>query len=134
MMSSNKEIGKLGENLACKYLEQNGYKIIERNKTFSRFCEIDIIAKIKDITVFVEVKTRKTNDFGTPLEAITKTKYNHIKQGVLTYTSEHKLSNFRIDAIGITLEPHPQIQHLQNISIRISFVICRILKRRISFR
>ena len=117
MTSSNKEIGKIGEDLACEYLEKNGYKIIERNKSFSRFCEIDIIAQFKNTTVFVEVKTRKNNNFGTPLEAITKSKYNHIKQGALTYINDHKLSNFRIDAIGITLYPKPQIRHLQNISI-----------------
>lgn len=117
MKSSNRELGNYGEDLACQFLEKNGYKIIERNKSFSRFCEIDIIAQIKNTLVFVEVKTRKTNSFGTPLEAITKTKYNHIKQGALTYLSEskHKFSNFRIDAIGITLEPKIEIKHLQNI-------------------
>ena len=96
---------------------ENGYKIIERNKSFSKFCEIDIIAQIKNTLVFVEVKTRKTNSFGSPLEAITKTKYSHIRQGALTYLGENskKFSNFRIDAIGITLEPKVEIKHLQNI-------------------
>lgn len=117
MTLSKKEIGKLGEDLACEFLEKNGYKILERNKTFSRFCEIDIIAQIKNTLVFVEVKTRKTNSFGSPLEAITKTKYSHIRQGALTYLGENskKFSNFCIDAIGITLEPKVEIKHLQNI-------------------
>ena len=117
MTLSKKEIGKLGEDLACEFLEKNGYKILERNKTFSRFCEIDIIAQFKKTLIFAEVKTRKTNNFGAPLEAITKTKYEHIRQGALTYLSENKkpFSNFRIDAIGITLEPKLEIKHLQNI-------------------
>ncbi len=117
MKSSNRELGNHGEDLACKFLEKNGYKIIERNKSFSKFCEIDIIAQIKNTLVFVEVKTRKTNSFGSPLEAITKTKYSHIRQGALTYFGENskKFSNFRIDAIGITLEPKVEIKHLQNI-------------------
>ncbi len=118
MKSSNRELGNYGEDLACQFLEKNGYKIIERNKSFSRFCEIDIIAQIKNTLVFVEVKTRKTNSFGSPLEAITKTKYKHIRQGALIYLSENKdnfFSNFRIDAIGITLEPKVEIKHLQNI-------------------
>ncbi len=117
MTLSKKEIGKLGEDLACEFLEKNGYKILERNKTFSRFCEIDIIAQFKKTLIFAEVKTRKTNNFGAPLEAITKTKYSHIKQGALTYLGENskKFSNFRIDAIGITLEPKVEIKHLQNI-------------------
>ena len=118
-MSYNKEKGKLGENLACKYLLENGYEIIERNKSFSRFCEIDIIAKDKKTLVFVEVKTRKNNNFGSPLEAVTKTKYNHIKQGLLMYLGNInvKYENFRIDVIGITLEPKPEIKHLRNVSI-----------------
>lgn len=117
-MSSKKEIGKLGEDLACEYLIKNGYSIIERNKTFSRFCEIDVIAKIKKTIVFVEVKTRSTNDFGSPLEAITKTKYNHIKNGVLQYLKENSIKDsFRIDVIGITLKPSLEIKHLQNIFI-----------------
>lgn len=117
MKSSNRELGNHGEDLACKFLEKNGYKIIERNRSFSKFCEIDIIAQIKNTLVFVEVKTRKTNSFGSPLEAITKTKYSHIRQGALTYLGENskKFSNFRIDAIGITLEPKVEIKHLQNI-------------------
>ena len=49
MKSSNRELGNHGEDLACKFLEKNGYKIIERNKSFSKFCEIDIIAQIKNI-------------------------------------------------------------------------------------
>jgi len=119
MMSYNKEKGKLGENLACKYLSKNGYEIIERNKSFSRSCEIDIIAKDKNTLVFVEVKTRKNNNFGSPLEAVTRTKYNHIKQGLLMYLNNSKIKyeNFRIDVIGITLEPKPEITHLRNISI-----------------
>ena len=76
---NNREFGNKGEDLACEYLIKNGYEIVERNKHFSKFCEIDIIAKLKDKYVFVEVKTRRTNNFGTPLEAITKAKYNNIK-------------------------------------------------------
>lgn len=119
MKSFNREKGRLGEDIACKFLEQNGYKIIERNKSFSRFCEIDIIAIHNKTLVFVEVKTRKNNEFGTPLEAITKTKYNHIKQGVMMYLNDCKVKydSYRIDAIGITLEPKTEINHLKNIFI-----------------
>ena len=41
---NNRKFGDSGEDLACRYLEKQGYKIIERNKHYSRFCEIDIIA------------------------------------------------------------------------------------------
>ena len=74
---NNREFGNKGEDLACEYLVKNGYEILERNKHFSKLCEIDIIAKFKNKVVFVEVKTRKSDAFGTPMEAITKTKYNN---------------------------------------------------------
>ena len=112
---NNKVVGNAGEDLACRYLEKNGYKILERNKHYSRFCEIDIIAQYKNITVFVEVKTRKTDVFGTPSEAVTKTKYENIKKGVQFYLSENKVKDFRIDLVSITLKPEIKIEHLKNI-------------------
>ena len=112
---NNREFGNKGEDLACEYLIKNGYEILERNKHFSKLCEIDIIAKLKNKVIFVEVKTRKSNAFGTPMEAITKTKYNNIKKGALSYAQEHKIKNFQIDIIGITLNPTLKIEHLRNI-------------------
>ncbi len=111
---NNRKLGNAGEDLACRYLEKNGYEILERNKQYSHFCEIDIIAKYKNTTVFVEVKTRKTNNFGTPFDAITKTKYDNIKRGIHFYLSEHKIKEYRIDVIGITLKPEIKIEHLKN--------------------
>ena len=82
---NNREFGQKGEDLACEYLIKNGYSIVERNVHFSKLCEIDIIAKYKNRYVFVEVKTRKSNAFGSPFEAVTRAKYNNIKTGVLSY-------------------------------------------------
>lgn len=112
---NTRRVGESGEDLACRYLEKQGYKILERNKHYSRFCELDIIAKEKDTVVFVEVKARKNNNFGTPLDAITKTKYANIKKGVSFYLSENKVKNFRIDVIAVTYEPSLKIEHLKNI-------------------
>lgn len=118
-MSNNKIVGENGEDLAVEYLKKKGYKILERNRHFSHSCEIDIIALDKKNTlVFVEVKTRKTDSCGSPLEAITKTKYNHIKTGLYIYLEENpKYKKYRIDAISITLKPTIQINHLENIWI-----------------
>ena len=112
---NNKVVGNAGEDLACRYLEKQGYQILERNKHYSRFCEIDIIAKHKNTTVFVEVKTRKTDTFGVPSEAITKSKYENLRKGVQFYLSENKVKDFRIDLISITLKPEMKIEHLRNI-------------------
>ena len=113
---NNISLGKNGEELASNYLKKQGYKIIETNKRFSRLCEIDIIALDKQTLVFCEVKTRRTNFCGSPLEAITKSKYQNIKKGVFFYLQENpSYKKFRIDAISIILEPKLEISHLKNI-------------------
>lgn len=112
---NNRQFGLKGEDLACEYLKKNGYEILERNKHFSNLCEIDIIAKFKDKYVFVEVKTRQTDNFGSPFESITKTKYNNIKTGVLSYLKENNIKNYQIDAIAITMKPQLKIEHIKNV-------------------
>ena len=107
---SNISTGKKGEELARAYLEKLGYKIIECNKRFSRFCEIDIIALDKNTLVFVEVKTRTTEICGMPFEAITK--------GLFFYLQEHPVyKKFRIDAVSVLLKPEIKIEHLKNVSL-----------------
>ena len=112
---NNRDFGNMGEEIAAKYLADNGYKILARNVHYSRFCELDIVARDKNTTVFVEVKTRKSDAFGTPFEAITKTKYDNIKKGALNYLAENHAKSFRIDVIGITLKPELKIEHLQDV-------------------
>lgn len=113
---SNIQLGKNGEDIAEKFLIKQGYKILERNRHFSRFCEIDIIAQDKDTLVFVEVKTRKTEICGHPLEAITKTKYKNIRTGLSLYLQENpNYKKYRIDVVSILLKPKLEIKHLKNI-------------------
>ncbi len=113
---SNIKTGKDGEKIAVDFLIKNGYQILETNKHFSRYCEIDIIALDRNTLVFCEVKTRKTNACGSPLEAITRTKYQNLKKGIYFYLQENsKYKKFRIDAISIVLEPKLEIKHLKNI-------------------
>ena len=110
-----KTLGRKGEDLAAEYLQNQGFKVLERNKHFSRYCEADIIAEDKGVLVIVEVKTRKNNNLGSQFEAITPAKYQHLKTGLFTYLQENsKYKKFRIDAIAITLEPF-KIEHLKNI-------------------
>lgn len=112
---NNKKTGTAGEDLACRYLEKQGYKILERNKRYSRFCEIDIIAEYKNTTVFVEVKTRKTDNCGSPFEAITAVKMKHLQTGIMNYLNENKVKKYRLDVIGITLKPELKIEHMKNV-------------------
>lgn len=115
---SNIEKGKYGEKLACDYLIKQGCKIVETNYKYSRYGEIDIIALDKGELCFVEVKTRTSNRFGGPLEAITKDKLLKIYSCIKNYTSktELKYKRARIDVIAIELGgKEAKIQHLKNI-------------------
>ena len=112
----NRQLGQNGEEIAEKFLIKQGYKILERNRHFSRYCEIDIIALDKDTLVFVEVKTRKTDICGHPLEAITKTKYKNIRTGLSLYLQENpNYKKYRKDVVSILLKPKLEIKHLKNI-------------------
>ncbi len=114
---NNRELGSYGENLAKNYLIDKGYEILSTNVKFSRFCELDIVAKFDNTISFIEVKTRKTLKLGSPLEAVTETKYNNIKKGAFLFLQQSniKYDRFQIDVIGIVLEPEIKIEHLENI-------------------
>lgn len=90
---------------------------MDRNVHFSRNCEIDIIAKDKNTVVFVEVKTRKTLNYGHPFEAITQQKLSKIITGIYTYLQQNNIKNYRIDGIAVIGLENPQISHLKNIGI-----------------
>lgn len=95
---------KLGENKACEYLKKLGFKILERNyrKTYG---EIDIIALERDVLCFIEVKTRTSGQFGTPLESITSWKLKSLIKTAQYYkmTKPNLPESLRIDAISIIL-------------------------------
>jgi putative endonuclease len=72
-----KELGMRGEDEATRLLKNKGYKILDRNYR-CRFGEIDIVAREGDTIAFVEVKTRGSEDFGSPKEALDTRKRRHI--------------------------------------------------------
>lgn len=94
--------GSKAENLAIEYLKKSGYTIIEKN-FHSRFGEIDIIAKDKDYYVFVEVRFRKNNSFGSPIETVNIFKKRKIYKASIDYVKRKKLENcnLRFDVVSI---------------------------------
>ncbi|MEA1961796.1 MAG: YraN family protein [Bacillota bacterium] len=109
------QTGKYGEELAVNYLLSKGYKIIVRNYR-SKEGEIDIICSDGKTIVFVEVKTRRSTRFGTPEEAITRTKMQHIRRTALTYLAEQgeRYKEIRFDVIAILLQGQtPEINHIE---------------------
>lgn len=98
---SNKEKGDDGENLAANYLEKLGYTILERQWKYERF-EIDLIAESGNTIVFVEVKTRYSNDYGEPWEAVNKAKRKKICASADAYIQQHEINHEpRFDIVSI---------------------------------
>lgn len=103
-MYFKQRVGKIGENLACRYLKENNYKILERNFN-CRQGEIDIIAKDKSTKelVFIEVKTRSSFKYGNPSDAVNKGKKKHIYDTAKFYIFKNRLQNsaIRFDVIEV---------------------------------
>jgi len=109
--------GKLAEDLAAKFLKNLGYKIIERNIRF-RFGEIDIVASKNNQLVFIEVRFRKSAEFGDSLSTIDAKKQKKLKKAILAYIRDHNYTgDFRFDAIGVSGKKFDKIEHIQNIYI-----------------
>lgn len=117
-MYFRKEIGKWGENLACKYLERENHQIIERN-FICRQGEIDIIAKDmnKKELVFVEVKTRSNFKYGNPADAVDIHKQEHMKQAIKYYLYKNHLENvpIRVDVVEVYIVEDCRINHIKQI-------------------
>jgi putative endonuclease len=103
-------LGKYGEETAVDFLKEQGYEIIARNYK-TRFGEIDIIARDKDTLCFVEVKTRHTQRFGLPQEAVTSSKQRQIAKSALAFLKERALldKKARFDVVSIIyVKDNPQ--------------------------
>ncbi|MFH1833124.1 MAG: YraN family protein [Candidatus Levyibacteriota bacterium] len=117
--SANISQGRRGETQALEYLIKKGYKIIDRNFR-TRNGEIDLIGIQNNVLVFIEVKTRTSQDFGIPFEAITYYKMKALIRVAQYYKMTHsKLpEQMRIDAVSVQLNDFGMstIEHVENIS------------------
>jgi len=99
---NTRKTGTFYEDAACEYLQKQGVTILERNYR-CRLGEIDIVAKDKNCIVFVEVKYRRTNQYGDALMAVGYAKQKKICRCAEVYCMYHPwVSQVRYDVIGIT--------------------------------
>ncbi len=108
-------LGKEGERIAKEFLKKKGYSILKENYR-TPLGEIDIIAREKDVLVFVEVKTRADLTFGSPFEAVNHRKKEKIKQVALSFMK--RLKNecpARFDVLSINVEGgKKRIEHIRD--------------------
>jgi putative endonuclease len=117
MSPTNRRIqGNAGEDLAAKFLESNGFTIVERNYRFERG-EIDLIAEEGDELVFIEVKARNSTSFGAPEDAVTEEKQEQVRAVADGYLFEHDIDNrpCRFDVVAIEFKNGiPEIRHIRD--------------------
>ena len=116
MPNSRQKYGKKSESIAAGYLKKQGYKIIELNYR-TKLGEIDIIAKEKGTLAFIEVKARRSDQFGNPKWAVTPKKQKKISMVALQYLKTTGQSNVkaRFDVVSIiSSHDNPSIEIVKN--------------------
>jgi len=113
------KIGRLGEEIAKKYLQANRYAIIEQNYRTKR-AEIDLVALYKGILIFIEVRTKRGERFGIPEESLNRKKRIKLTGNAKAYVVKKKWQKtYRIDTICIVLDNNyrlKRLNHHQNIT------------------
>ncbi len=116
MKTNNLKTGCLGEEIAKRYLENQGYRIIQENYR-TKYAEIDLIAWHKKCLVFIEVRTKKEERFGTPEESLTVKKINKLLRNAMVYTAQRNYQgSYRIDAVCIVLDGGQKLKRLKHYS------------------
>ncbi len=117
MSDTRKKTGYIGEELARDYLLKQGYKILEQNYRCS-VGEIDIVARDGDCLAFVEVRTKRSRNFGTPEESVTPAKQAKLVELAETYLQEREITNedWRIDVVAIELGKGDHVSRIELIA------------------
>ncbi|OGV42573.1 MAG: hypothetical protein A2X46_04730 [Lentisphaerae bacterium GWF2_57_35] len=111
--------GCWGEEWAARVLKEKGYKILGQRVRMGRRDELDIVARQKDTLVFVEVKTRKSEDFGSPASAVNRAKRHTLSRAAIRYLGKirKKPDYVRFDVVEVVGEEGegiPVIRHIEN--------------------
>jgi putative endonuclease len=104
--------GRHGEDLAHRFLRRNGFTVVARNyRPRTGSGEIDLIAWEKDQLVFIEVKSRSTDDFGTPDRAVNREKQEHVIRTARDYALRSRVDwdHVRFDIVTVLFGNHPKI-------------------------
>lgn len=116
-LSADAALGRRGEDLAHRYLQKAGFKVVGRNyRPNEGDAEVDIVARYGEILVFVEVKTRASAEFGDPERAIDGEKQKRIVRAARTYATRAGIEwdRVRFDTISLVMTQPPSIIHQQD--------------------
>lgn len=116
-MNDNIKIGKIGEDIAKEYLKGRGYQVLEKNCR-TRYSEIDLVCQKNNEMVFVEVRTKTNERFGSPEETINRDKINRLTRAANAYAAKKKWQGpYRIDAVCIVLNLNNTAKRIEQYNI-----------------
>ena len=105
------ELGKMGERLAEQYMCERGYEILFRNWRHSHY-ELDLVAVKNEMVHFIEVKTRKTTEFGLPEQAVDEIKISCLVEAGEAFLYEHPhWKKVQFDVLSICMLPDAEIEY-----------------------
>lgn len=111
-------LGRRGEDLAAQFLRKNGHKVLRRNFRAPHGGEVDLVCRDKRHSelVFVEVKTRSSEEFGRPIDAVDAKKRRLILRGAMTWLKMLDMPDitFRFDVVEVVMLEEPEIRHIEN--------------------
>lgn len=113
-MDARPQLGRSGEDLAADLYRRAGFEIVDRNHR-TRYGELDLIARKGDLLVFCEVKTRRTDRWGAPAEAVGWDKQRRLRQLAADWLSRHRpgRAEIRFDVVSVLIgDGAPRVQHI----------------------
>ena len=112
-------LGRLGEDLASRHLEEDGFVVLERNWRCDQG-EVDIVARDGDVLVVCEVKTRSSLRHGSPFEAVTERKLHRLERLGMRWMRERGVrpGSMRIDVVSVLRPTHGRtvVEHVRGLS------------------
>lgn len=114
LLDEDKALGARGEDLAQRFLQRRGYTVVARNwRTPRGHREVDLIAWQGETIVFVEVKTRRHEEYLPVERAVDREKRDNLKRAAVSYVMRAQIpwERVRFDVIGVVLEPSLVIRH-----------------------
>jgi putative endonuclease len=117
-LSHDQSLGRRGEDIAHRFLQRNGIIIVARNfRMASGAGEVDLIAWEDDTLVFIEVKSRQTEDYGAPDRAIGMQKQSSLFRAAREYARHAEVSweNIRFDVVNVVFTTPPSVTHFRDV-------------------
>jgi putative endonuclease len=116
-LTLNEALGHRAEDIAHRYLERRGFTVVARNyKASNGSGDLDIVAWDREVLVFVEVKSRSTEEWGLPLRALSREKERHLIRLAADYQRRARLENalIRFDLISVTFSSPNRVEHVRD--------------------